>query len=243
MKRIISFLKRTFKIGHERKFTPPNVRHMLLAWFIAFVLICIVPALLPEILKLFGSLFMFIPTRLGLLEQVKVEQVFVTQIEPTPMSIRASRPGRYLMYTDDWDLLSYNDSATQPWLRITSETTCKFIAVSVIHRGLRLYDPVFVSGRPVLSFEIETPDDYEFRPLFELASAIPVSIVPDYTTGKELTLFFVYLAQYSLVIIPLTIIFYWRYRARANLRRAEQEQKRKQSDAFWESEIKRAKKG
>lgn len=223
------------------KFIPPTFRHMIIAGVI-LVVVLIALANSPQVFKTFGSLFLYIPHKLGLIKAIAPQDVYTVPLSSSPLPLKIAKSGRYAMYTDNTDFLLHNQVATEPWLAITSQTTSQQITISFVQRGIRLYDTPLVKGRPVLTFQIDTPGNYEiWGPV--LSRPAIISIVPDYTTGQELTLTFVYLAQISLVIVPIIIVYYWRYQARSAVRRAEQEQKRKQSDAFWEAETKRVKKG
>ena len=61
----------------------------------------------------------------------------------SPTSITFTKPGRYLLYTDDYDLLVVNDAIiaanSKPWLNIQSESG-EPVQVGLIERGMAIYD-------------------------------------------------------------------------------------------------------
>jgi hypothetical protein len=131
-------------------------------------------------------------------------------IHSTPTSITFTKPGRYLLYTDDYDLLVVNDAIIaaniKPWINIQSESG-KPVQVSLIERGMAIYDTPLARGRPVASFEIVYPGVYFMA---HPRKPVNIYILPDYLSGKEGKItFFICL---EIVIVVLAIWYFTRRR-------------------------------
>jgi hypothetical protein len=66
--------------------------------------------------------------------------------------------------------------------------------------------------------------------------------VPDNITGHEAIITLVCLLQIALITTPLGAVVFRRYRLQRDQRGAVQEQKKSQSDTFWESQMQKKKK-
>jgi hypothetical protein len=189
---------------------PPSFRAILFGIGIVIVAVMLLCAL-GDVLKTVGSPFLFIPGALGIIQTVGPEDVRTVQLASSPTAVRLMQPGLYAVYTDDGDLLSITDalinSSRNPWLKVKALDNGEQIPAVLIDRGLRVYDTPYAKGRPVINFAITRPGVYE---LTHPRRNIAVSIVPDYTTGREVLLTFIYLLQIGLLVG--IAVFYWRRR-------------------------------
>lgn len=159
-----------------------------------------------KIFKFIGATLTFIPSHLGLFQVVSRNEIMPVDIHSTPTLITFTKLGRYLLYTDDYDLLVVNDSIIavkgKPWIVIQSESG-EPVQVSLIERGMAIYDTPLARGRPVASFEIVHPGVYTMA---HPRRPINIYIVPDYLSGQEGKItFFICL---EIVIIVLAIWFF-----------------------------------
>lgn len=165
---------------------------------------------IPIISKYIGATLTFIPSQLGLFQVVSRNEVMPVDMHSNPTSITFTKPDRYLIYTDDYDLLVVNDAIVavngKPWINIQSESG-EPIHVSLIERGMAIYDTPFARGRPVASFKIIYSGVYT---LVHPRKPINIYIVPDYLSGSEGKItFFICL---EIVIVVLAILFFSRKR-------------------------------
>jgi hypothetical protein len=196
---------------------------------------------LGAVVKIAGAGLMLIPSALGIVHQVSPHEVFTYNLSTSPTLVGISQPGRYAVYAYDYDLLSLSDNLEQsgaaPWITLKSQITGEAVPVTFASRGMRAYDTPLAKGRPVLSFVIEKPGMYVMA---HPARPVVISIVRDYVTGHEPTLTLVFLAQIAVILLPLMFVYTRGYLARRNARKAAQQQRRAESDAFWRD---RAQKG
>jgi len=228
----------------DQPYQPPRVRTIIAAVTL-FTALLIVLCLLSEVVKLVGSPFLYIPARLGLVQLVTRDEVRAFDLASGATVLDFTRPGRYAVFTIDYDLLVLTDGVLSahaaPWLKLKAQGTGQSVAISFIERGLRPYDTPLAKGRPIFTFYIEDPGRYVMT---YPARNATVFVVPDYTTGKEKTIALAYLLQIAAIGLFLTVLFYprlrryWVYQRRIA---AERRQKRIEADAFWQTEIRRRK--
>jgi hypothetical protein len=86
---------------------PSRVQNVVVGGLIVAALIMAF-ASFGELTKFAGSIFLFIPDKLGVIEQVSREEVLVLKLDPsaTTEQFEITKPGRYVVYTNDIDLLS-----------------------------------------------------------------------------------------------------------------------------------------
>ena len=212
----------------------PTFRAMLAGIVVAIIAMMLVCAL-GDVLKIAGAPFLVIPGMLGIIQTVGPEDVRTVQMADSPTIVRLLRPGRYAVYVDDYDLLAITDSLINakgnPWLKVKALDNGETIPATLIDRGLRLYDTPYAKGRPVINFAVDRPGAYE---LTHPRRNITMSIVPDYTTGRETLVTLVYLVQIAL--LAGTVVFFWRRRTRAGREVAKTEHDAwiKRANAYWE---------
>lgn len=227
---------------------PPKLRSAIGA-AIFIVIVFVVLARSVEIAKIVGYPFLLIPDMLGLVERVAREDVQEVRIR----SVEITNPGRYAIYTTDVDWFFAKVNAEKPWLSLTESETGKQAVVAFVERGPRPYDTPFAKGKPIFTFKVETPGvyqiswslsgiDWEASGGSEFISQgsdgqTVIFIVPDYTTGHETTLTLAYVLQIAVIVGPPGIVYYRRYQVRRKSWKALQEEKRRQSDKFWQARI------
>ena len=212
----------------------PTFRAMLVGIVMVIIGMMLVCAL-GDVLKVVGSPFLFIPGVLGIVQTVGPEDVRTVEMADSPTIVRLMQPGLYAVYVDDADLLTVTDALINangnPWLKVKALDNGENIRATLIERGLRLYDTPYARGRPVINFAITRPGAYE---LTHPRRNITMSIVPDYTTGRETLLAFIYLVQIALVVG--IVVFFWRRRTRTEGAAAKTERDAwiKRANAYWE---------
>lgn len=193
-----------------------------------------------EAVKVIGAPFLYLPTRLGLVDRVDPSSVVNFRLNTHQTELEFNRPGRYTLYTADLDLLeislSLEDSAAKPWLVVQNQTTHKPVEVVYVKRGLYPFDSLLAPGRSVFTFEIQTPGVYLLR---HPARKAPVSILPDTVTGKEAVLWLAYLIQIGLILFVLSILVMRNNRRRFRHLQEIRNLKRIRGEEFWKEELER----
>jgi hypothetical protein len=176
-----------------------------------FALLVIALCSLSQGVKWTGSVLLFIPDRLGLVQTVRPAEVYKFDMSRSPAQIRFTRAGLYQVYTSDYDLLVISDQLAQtgapPWINVTHADSGTPVAVTHITRGLQPYDTPYASGRPVIEVEIPEPGDY----LLDYPTRpAEVSLVPDYATGHEVLIYTAFAIQLLILALPIAILLYRR---------------------------------
>jgi hypothetical protein len=178
---------------------PQPTFRSILAGIAAGILLLLAFLNLSTLFKSLGAVLGFLPDTVGLIQVVHPEEVITVDMSVSPSSINFTKPGDYLLYTNNYDLLVINDAVVEAqsdgWLTIESESE-EPIPVQFISRGMALYDTIYAKGRPVARFTIESPGTYIILHPTRYDTA---SIVPNYISGQENWITFIYLAE--LVII------------------------------------------
>jgi len=162
---------------------------------------------LPILVKAVGAVLAFIPGKIGLMHVVQPEEVIPIDMSTSPSPITFTKSDNYAFYTDNYDLLVINDAVVEagskPWLTIEADNG-ESIQVNLVSRGMAFYDTILAKGRPVAIFTIETPGNYLIthptRPTI-------ASIVPDYTSGAEGWITFLFIAELVIFIIIIRDIW------------------------------------
>ncbi len=221
----------------DLSYQPARIRNIVLGILLFMVILCAL-CNLSSTMKQVGNAFLFIPSQLGLLQRVKPAEVHTIDLRtPSPKLLDITRPGRYAVFTDDYDILMSNVLNGPVWLQVRSHTTGEKVNVVSVNRGARPYDTALAAGRPIFSFEVTAPGVYEVAYFFRFAS---ISIVPDYTTGKEAVIVLAYIVQIAL-ILTLLVIFYYQLNRRRRATAKDMEfallQRRAKEQAVREDEI------
>jgi hypothetical protein len=226
----------------DQNYQPPRIRSIVIGILLFMVLLYSLLTL-SGTMKQVGNVFLYIPSQLGLIQRVLPEEVHTIDLRTTsPTVLDFTSPGRYAIYTGDYDLLMLNILNGPPWLQVTSQSTREQIPIISIGRGARPYDTPLAAGRPIFAFDITVPGTYEIAYHFRYAS---IAIVPDYTTGKELVMVLAFIAQIFILLIILGIVYNLRnqhHRALTKGIEATLEQRRIERQALWDAEIQKGKK-
>jgi hypothetical protein len=217
----------------------PKIRSIVLG-IALFAVFLVAVCSLPQVVKTIGAGLLYLPSRLGLVEMVRRDQVQAFDMRTDPPRVEIPQAGRYAVYTDDYDLLVMTDeinrAGAEPWLVLTDPATNADIHVAGVERGLMPYDSPFAAGRPVFTFVIAEPGLYAM--VFPRREA-SFSVLPDTTTGKERTILLAYAVE--LAILGLAVgLPYWRgVKARRARIAAMLPPRPPEADAFWRAESRR----
>lgn len=153
-----------------------------------------------DVVKYTGTVLMYVPSRLGLIDMVTPKDVIPLPLEENPSLITIPAAGQYVMYLNNYDMLVVHDavvaSDTKPWMKLHSENLDTQVKLTLIGRGLTWYDTPFARGRPVVTFKIDQPGIYQFtHPVRQDF----MYLVPDTMTGKESRITFWVLAEIALI--------------------------------------------
>jgi len=173
------------------------------------VLILLGFVFLANIVKFVGATFTFIPAKLGLIQVVKSEEVIAIDVSSSPTSITINEAGRYSLYVDNYDLLTINDAVVagnaKPWFNIEFAKTGENLnSITLVERGLAIYDTPLAKGRPVATIDFPQPGEYIFIHPRRPATAY---FLPDYTTGHESFIIFLIIVQVVALIIIIRDIW------------------------------------
>ncbi|NMC54169.1 MAG: hypothetical protein GYA48_11095 [Chloroflexi bacterium] len=231
----------------QLKFQPPRVRNIAIA-SIVFLFLLAVFFSLSGVIKHTGNILLFLPSQFGLVRQVSPAEIQSVDLRaPSPYFIEMNQPGPYAVFSGDASILiddAYSEENDGAWLRVKSQATGENVKVARVERGIRPYDSPLAEGRPVFAFEISTPGAYElsYPPITWEAS---MTILPDYTTGKESLIWLVMEIQIVILLGIVGAALYPRYRrqqAQIESIQAPQKQRQIQGQAFWEAEKQKLKK-
>ena len=193
------------------------------------VLMCLCS--LSDVVKLAGAPFLYLPDKLGLVRQVSRDEVRTISLDTSPTLLEISTPGPYVVFAADYDLLNITnlleDAQAPPWLTVESLATGERLAVSAVERGLRPYDTSIVRGRPIYTFAIYTPG---WLKLSHPIRHTTISVLPDYTTGKETLIVLVTIIQMIGIVAIPGLIYYRGYRLRKENTEAYQEEARRRAE-------------
>ena len=179
---------------------PQPTFRSILAGIAAGILLLLAFFNLSTLFKSLGAVLGFLPDQIGLIQVVHPEEVMTVDMSVSPSTINFTEPGDYLVYTNNYDLLVINDAVVEAqsdgWLTIESESEER-IPVQFISRGMALYDTIYAKGRPVARFTIESPGSYHILHPTRYDTA---NIVPNYISGRENWITFIYLAELAIII-------------------------------------------
>lgn len=224
----------------DQSYQPPQFRNIVIG-SIVFIALVGLFCNLAGVIKRMGDVFIYIPAQLSLVQRVTSEKII--RID-SPTLVETMQPGKYMIYGSSFGPALANER-DEILLNIRSQKSGEQIKIIRVQRGIRPYDTPFAEGRPVLEFVIPAADQYEIT--FEGHPndlEYGITLVPDYTTGKELTIWVAYIFQIVILLFLLGMALYPRYRQyRARIQRIEAPQKKMQSkgQAFWDAEAQKDK--
>ena len=219
-------------------YRPPRTRTIFISTIIfVFIFLCMIFRA-GEAIKLVGAVFLFIPQRLNLIEQVSKNEVQIVDLSNSGQLVRFTKPGRYSIYYQ-MPFLTDSHSYAQnlpPALGMESVESGEHIYIKYKDEGLRLYDSPYALGRSFFSFTIETPGLYR---LIYFSKPVTISILPDYVTGHETTIMFSYAIQFGILGFSIAAFLFVRFR-RKQLRQIEDRQRsQKRDEAFQRTFLKK----
>jgi hypothetical protein len=209
----------------------PTIRSIVLG--IALLILAILAFVrIPDIVKYAGTVLMYVPAKLGVIDMVLPKDVMALPIDKNPSSITFSSPGKYALYSDNYNLLVIHDailaSGSEPWVKIQTEDVQ--VEMTMIERGLVWHDTPFARGRPIFTFTVDQPGTYEF---IHPARPDNMYLVPDVSTGKEIFIGFVVFIE--VVMIVGAVLFARRRRIATSRRKRKEvlEQNRERVEQTW----------
>ncbi len=219
----------------ETRYTQPKIMNILLG-ILASVAVILAIGHLSSVVKWTGAALLFIPARLGVVQQVSQAEVVSIDFSTSPSQVFFPSAGRYAFYTSNHELLVITDevidSESDPWLVVTSSRSER-LPVGYITRGLAMYDTPLADGRPIFSFEVPAPGVYTVvhptRPL------LTAHFVRDYITGQERLYKNILLGEILAIIAVVGLLAYRRQLKKERAFLIARREKRAQVDAFWKS--------
>lgn len=190
----------------------PKIRSIVLGICLAVVLLVLL-CRLGDLVKIAGTILLWPPKLLGLVEQVQPGQVKVFDLQQKDNTWQVIQPGRYAVYTANDRLLEMSamlEASGETWLEITAADGTP-LQVDPVNRGVGFMDSPFVPGRPVYTVEVAGAGLYS---LVHPHPAAQMTIVPDYVTGRELVIVLVLGLELVAVGGVIAWFFYRRRRKR-----------------------------
>jgi hypothetical protein len=216
------------------EYRAPRFRDIGLALLIA-VIALVALLQLGDVVKLAGSVFYWLPARLGLLRQADASEVWRYDLRTMPEVISLPAAGRYMIYTADYDLLTVTaalaEKDARPWLTISDANTGQELPARYVDRGMRLYDSHLAPGRPVFSVEIPQAGFYAVK---GPRRPVGIAIARDYVTGNERRIAVVFAAELALLAAPFALFYGRPYLRRRRSLRAMQRARRAEADAAFQ---------
>jgi hypothetical protein len=183
----------------------PTIRSIVLGFLLAGLL-CIGVVALPTLVKYAGAVLTFIPAQLRLIRVVTPGEVMPVDMSTSPTSLSFGKRGAYTLFTDNYDLLVINDAVAaaghKPWFKVLNADGDE-VDITLVERGMALYDTPFARGRPVARFEIARSGTYS---MIHPTRTDYVYLVPDYTFGNEGWIMFLMVLQVAAIVFIL-----WRW--------------------------------
>jgi len=150
---------------------------------------------LPAVVKFIGFGLLWLPGKLGMVEQVYPAEVMTFVMADEPIKATFASAGKYAFYTHDPDMLEVTDALMEtnnpPWLDVIAPDGGE-VSVAYIERGMLPFDSPFAKGRPIYSFLIPVPGEYTLKMPRKL---VEVDILPDVVSGREGALWLVLLLE------------------------------------------------
>lgn len=226
----------------ESTYRPPRTG-AIVTGILLFVVFLLIVCSLSEVTKAAGSLFLYLPAKLGWIPEIERSEAAVIELRSPATTLEFSRTGAYAVYTLDYDLLVISDqlaeSTGNPWIEIYDAATGQPVPVDYVRRGLIPFDSALVKGRPVFTFQIDRPGKYVVDYIHRPAE---IGIVPDVTVGREGLLWFLFFVQMGILATPVVVYLLRRQRILRERIAAVQQLKHIRGDQFWQSEIEKRRK-
>jgi len=211
---------------------PPRISAIVLGLLLSAALLVAFLSL-PQVVKTVGYGLLWIPAKIGIVEQVARDEVITLVMAEEPHQVPFESAGRYTFYIMDPDLLEASDALmafnNPPWLNILAPDGSK-LEVAFIERGLLPFDTPLAAGRPILNFIIPEPGVYTFKMPRKLVEAY---ITPDVVTGREGALWLVLVLELALAALIASVPLMRARRQRAARIAEVKGLKTVKGDAFW----------
>jgi|GEM_PF-5396500 len=201
-----------------------------------------------EAIKWLGAPLLFLPSLLGITPIVSASEIQTLSLYQTNPIVRVDRAGQYAVFTDDRQVLSRAnmlEGIGVGWMSAqltgtqdlpTGQAPPKTIDGSTVLRGVRPYDPVTVPGRAIITFGFPEAGRYV---LSYPPQSGTVYFVPDYVTGREVTIALAVAAQIIVVVLVVIVLRWPQLRRSRQLHRLlahKLAQKRAKDEAFWQAQ-------
>jgi hypothetical protein len=183
-----------------------------------------------------GNAFLFIPSKLGLIQNVRPNEVIPVDFSTNPTSVYFPKAGAYDLYTDNLDLLTITNALNEnerAWLVVTPADGQETPQVLFFKRGLYPYDTPFAKGRPIYYLYIDQPGYYTVT---HPTRQDTVFFVPDYNTFNEGKLIAIFAVEICLILIPTGTIVYRRWERRTAPARQRRKQRQDEVEDFWQKQ-------
>lgn len=187
----------------------PKIRSIVLGICLAVVLLLLL-CRLGDLVKIAGTILLWPPRLLGLVQQVQPGQVQVFDLQQKDNTWQVIQPGRYMVYTANDRLLEMSamlEASGETWLEVTAADGTP-LQVDLVHRGVGIMDSPFAPGRPVYTVAVANAGLYS---LVHPHPTAQMAIVPDYVTGREVVIYLV-LALELLAVGGVVAWFFYRRR-------------------------------
>ncbi|MEM7127786.1 MAG: hypothetical protein AAF702_15750 [Chloroflexota bacterium] len=200
----------------------------------------------PSLIKIVGVPLTVLPRIMGLMQGTSSSDITIIPLlnDGRELAFEVAAPGNYLFYSAHLNLLRRDvgkDSTSTSWMQIENVATGSQVPTLLLDRGIRVYDPPSVDGRPIIQFEVT--DAGRYRATINPSSDAPsLTLIPNVVVGNETQLNTVIILQVvALIGIPL-VVFYRKYRQERKILQAVRKAKREATDTFWQAEVVRQKK-
>lgn len=217
----------------------PGIALVVLVFLVLFIQTPI------EVVKLIGTPLQILPTLVGITPFIPPQEILTIDLHTGPVVVTISRPGNYAIYSDDQQILmrtgmietALGAASGNTWVKIRSVERGEDAPGAYVARGASLWDTLAVRGRPLMTFVIAEPGQYEI--LYPPQSGT-VSFAPDYTTGREAIILLAWAAQIAVIALIVALLLLPHIRRRRQAQRqvaAKLDRKRAAAEAFWEDKL------
>ena len=167
---------------------------------------------LTEVVKWVGQPFLFFPNAFGMIDlPSRAEVAQVAAPAGSTFDVELTRTGPYNIFRSVWDDWG-NAPGRGPSIAI--EGPDGWIDLQFTNRGARPYDSPLGKGYVIYHFEIDQPGHYTVsigRNTDNFESVLEIALVPDYISGHETTIRWVFILQIALLLLPVSAFVYIRF--------------------------------
>lgn len=220
----------------KKFFSYPYSRDILIT---IIILLALIPFAIfsPDAVKIISLPFGFIPSKLGIQEQVGDNDKHLIELANPATPVQLNKAGLYALYSNDIEVIHHIRQYEASWLTLEEQATKLPTTLWVVERGVRPYDTLLARGRPLLRFQIVQPGSYVVLQSSGIIGTL--TLVPDPNAQREKALNWAYAMQFFFIIAVVLIIYYRRYQWEQAQQQLLQAEKQKISEPFWQQEIER----